>query len=246
MHRGLAEMYVADERFTRTYDREAAARGVLPRRDRCQRRRPAEPCRAVVEPSRWLVEPCRGLVEPSRGLVEPCRGPPRRGRAHVETPQSGSRRLGGGTQASQEGVAKGIPIVGNTQPEEAPGADFGDSAGICAPASPSAGRRRCFGPRYLIADHNQFPVPRPDDAIRGCSCPHGGSPAGALLRFAWWPNPEPPGRILDRVRGRTRRPSKRRQSVIRMWPGWAATRSSQARIAGYGSSGNPPSGATWV
>ena len=33
---------------------------------------------------------------------------------------------------------------------------------------------------------------------------------------------------------------------IVMWPGWPATRSSQARIAGYGARSNPPSWATWV
>ena len=33
---------------------------------------------------------------------------------------------------------------------------------------------------------------------------------------------------------------------IVMWPEWAATRSSQARIAGYGPRSNKPSGATWV
>jgi NAD(P)-dependent dehydrogenase (short-subunit alcohol dehydrogenase family) len=42
------------------------------------------------------------------------------------------------------GVAQTIAVVGRTQPAEAPRANFGDSAGICAAASPK------FGPRLRV------------------------------------------------------------------------------------------------
>jgi MerR family regulatory protein len=47
-------------------------------------------------------------------------------------------------------------------------------------------------------------------------------------------------------RDRGERRGKRLYAVIGTWPGWACTRTSQSRIAGYGSSSKPPSGATCV
>ena len=70
-------------------------------------------------------------------------------------PLSRMRRACPGLLDLDEGVAQTIAVVGGAQPAEAPRANFGDSADIYV--APSAPRLRVVR-RYLVIDHNQFPV----------------------------------------------------------------------------------------